>query len=74
MVEGMLSFLSLCLDILTAWLLKIVKGKKNQPNVKPTFKLNKQKKQQQQIFKSIKLNREVKRNSLKIIQLGIKDS
>ena len=42
MVEGMLSFLSLCLYILTAWLLKIVKGKKNQPNVKPTFKLNKQ--------------------------------
>ena len=74
MVEGMLSFLSLCLYILTAWLLKIVKGKKNQPNVKPTFRLNKQKKQQQQIFKSIKPNREVKRNSLKIIQLGIKDS
>ena len=74
MVEGMLSFLSLCLYILTAWLLKIVKGKKNQPNVKPTFKLNKQKKKQQQIFKSIKPNREVKRSSLKIIQLGIKDS
>ena len=74
MVEGMLSFLSLCLYILTAWLLKIVKGKKNQPNVKPTFKLNKQKKKQQQIFKSIKPNRELKRNSLKIIQLGIKDS